>query len=155
MRFLAVLLAALCLAGGAFAYFTAAGSGSGTSTVGTTQQVTITAGVTPTTALFPGTTGDVTVHITNPNTIPVHIGALALDTSQGTSLSGYSGPLGCDPPPLTFTTQTNASAGWTVPAHVSVDGVLDLDLTGSISLATSAANQCQGGTFTVYLQATP
>ena len=152
---LAVFVAALCLAGGAFSYFKTTGSGSASANVGTTQAVTITAGVTPTTPLFPGTTGDVTVHITNPNTIDVHIGKLVLDMSSPHT-TGFSGPSLCDPPPLTFTTQTGPGGnGWTVPKHIASDGVLDLDLTGSISLATTAANACQGGTFTVYLQATP
>jgi hypothetical protein len=152
---IAVLVVALLLAGAAAAYFTASGSGSGSGTVGNPAKLTISAGVNPSQPLFPGTTGDVTVHITNPNTFAIHIGTIALDTSQGTAGSGYSGPSGCDPPPLTFTSQTNGGTGWTVPAHSGVDGVLDLDLTNSILLATTAANACQGGSFTVYLQTGP
>ena len=153
-KLVAALVVVLACAGGALAYFTSTGSGSGTGTVGSASPVTITAGVAPTQALFPGGSGDVTVHIVNPNGIPVHIGTLSLNTSEGTGSSGFdaSSPSGCNltglPPALTFTTQTT---GWTVPAS----GFLNLDLLGSISMSAAASNACQGATFTVYLQAGP
>ena len=157
VRFLVAGVVALVLAGGALAYWTSTGSGSGTSTVGNAQAVTIAAGVAPTTMLYPGTTGDVTVHITNPNLFSVHIGTLAINASQGTN--GFSAsPAGCNftgTPALSFTAQTNGGLGWTVPAHTTSDGVLDRDLTGSISMNTNADNACQGATFTVSLVATP
>ena len=157
VKLLAAFVVALCLAGGAFAYWTSTGSGSGSATVGNAQAVTITAGVTPTTALYPGTTGDVTVHITNPNLFSVHIGTLAIDPSQPTN--GFSAsPAGCNftgTPALSFTAQTSGGLGWTVPKHTTSDGVLDLDLTGSIQMNTNAVNACQGATFTVFLVATP
>lgn len=162
VRLLVAFVAALCLAGGALAYWTASGSGTAQATVTNPSPLTITAGSTPSTPLFPGTDGDVTAHIENPNPFPVHIGTLSRDTSQGTSLSGFSGPAGCDPPPLTFTAQTNGGVGWTVPKKVgSVNGVLDLDpahsstLVNAVHMSISAANACQGGTFTVYLQTGP
>ena len=157
----AAVVVALVCAGAALAYFTSTGSGSGTGNVGNALAVTITAGTTPTSAeqLFPGGSGSVTVHISNPNTFVAHIGSLALDTSQGQSSSGFdASPSGCDlaTPALTFTTQTNGGLGWNVPKKVvNTNGTLDLDLTGSIHMATTANNSCQGATFTVYLQAGP
>jgi hypothetical protein len=155
----AAVVVALVGAGGALAYFTTTGSGTASGSVGEAQAVTISAGASPSTVLFPGTDGDVTVHISNPNTIPVHIGSLVVDTSQGTN--GFSASPGCNfglpTPALTFTTQTGPGGnGWTVPKKVgATDGTLDLDLTGSIHMNTNAANACQGATFTVFLQVGP
>lgn len=154
-KFLVAFVAALCLAGGAFAYWTASGSGSGTSSVGNASALTITAGPATLTPLFPGGSANVAVKISNPNHFLVHISTLALDTSQGESNSGFdASPSGCDlaTPALTFTSQTNGTAGWDVPARVDPnDGVLNLDLTGAIHMSTTASNDCQGATFTVYL----
>ena len=161
VRFLAVLLAAVCLSGGAFAYWTASGSGSGTSSVGNASALTISAGPATLTPLFPGGSANVAVHIENPNLFPVHISTLALDTSQGEGFSGFdASPSGCNltgvPPALTFTSQTNGVTGWDVPKKVgATNGFLDLDLTGAIHMSTAASNACQGATFTVYLNPNP
>jgi hypothetical protein len=55
---------------------------------------------------------------------------------------------GCVVSTLSFTTQTNGGAGWTVPGN----GSLPLTLASALSMSTSAANACQGATFTVYLK---
>ena len=57
------------------------------------------------------------------------------------------GHSGCGLAPLSFTTQTNGGAGWTVPGS----GSLPVTLTDALSMGTGAANACQGATFTVYL----
>ena len=143
----------LLIAGGAFAYFTSSGSGSGSVSAGSAQNVTISAGAAPGSPLVPGGSGDVTVSISNPNTFRVFIPALALDTSQGTGGFGVDGShSGCDVSTLGFTTQDNSGAGWFVPKKVVANGVLNLDLSGSISMGVGAANACQGATFTVYLE---
>ena len=148
-RLVAALVVVLACAGGALAYFASTGSGSGSATVGSASPVTITAGVAPTQALFPGGSGDVTVHIVNPNGIPVHIGTLSLNTSEGTGSSGFdASPAGCNLGSLSFPT---LATGWTVPAS----SFLDLDLLGSINMSVAATNACQGATFTVHLQAGP
>jgi hypothetical protein len=161
VKLLVVGVVALAVAGGAFAFWTASGSGAGSATVGNALAVSIAAGVdhTPSVALFPGGSGDVTVRISNPNTFVVHVGALSVDTSQGTN--GFSAsPSGCNfdlpTPALAFAKQTNGGLGWDIPKKVgATNGFLDFDLPGSISMNTNAVNACQGATFTVYLQATP
>ena len=55
---------------------------------------------------------------------------------------------GCAVSTLGFTTQTNGGAGWTVAGH----GSLPVTLAGALSMSASAANACQGATFTVYLK---
>ena len=48
----------------------------------------------------------------------------------------------------------NGSSGWDVPAKVgAVNGTLLVTLSNALSMAASAADACQGATFTVYLVA--
>jgi hypothetical protein len=150
------LVVALATTVAAIAYFTAHGSGTATASVATVQNVTISGG-TASTALFPASTADVALTISNPNTFAVHIGSLQLDTTQGTG--GFdvdSGHAGCAVSVLGFTTQTNGGSGWTVPAKVgATNGTLSLDLANAVSMSGSAANACQGASFTVYVKAGP
>ena len=141
-RALAVSLAALALAGSAFAYWSATGSasGSGQSLSGPVP-VTVAAAAAPATLIPTGAaTGEVRATITNPNAFEVRIRQLELD--------GFSAnATGCA---LSFTTQDNGGSGWTVPAG----GSISVALPGSLTMGTTAANGCQGETFTVYLKAT-
>jgi hypothetical protein len=153
---LVVLVTTLCAGSSALAYFRTTGSGSGPATVGTTQTITLSSGV-PTAALYPGGQGDVALTVDNPNAISVRIGSLSLSTGQGTAGFGVDGGhAGCATSALSFTTQTNAGAGWTVPGKVgSTDGSLSIDLASAVAMSASAANACQGAAFTVYLSAGP
>ena len=56
---------------------------------------------------------------------------------------------GCVLATLSFTTQTNGGAGWTVAGGQA----LAVTLANALSMTTCAANACQGATFTVYLEA--
>jgi hypothetical protein len=152
----AVLVAALAAASTAFAYFTTTGSGSGSAPVATAQTITLSPG-TPTAALYPGGSGDVALSVDNPNPVSVRVGSLSLSTGQGTAgFAVDSGHSACSTAALSFTTQTNGGAGWSVPPKVGgVDGSLAIDLTGALAMSASAANACQGATFTVYLTAGP
>ena len=156
VRVVAFTLAALLAGGGsAVAYYSSTGSGTAAATVGQPDPISIAAGTAPTASeqLFPGGSGSVTATITNPNPFRVHINSLVLDTSHGTG--GFAGPSGCDLSVLHYTTQTNGTTGWDVPKHVTLDGELDLDLADAISMDTTAANACQGGSFTVFLKVGP
>jgi hypothetical protein len=156
-RIAVVTAAALVVAGGALAYWTSAGSGSAQATVANPDPLTITAGATPSTPLFPGGSGDVTAHVENPNPFRVHFSALSLDTTQGEGNSGFdASPSGCNLSSLAFTTQTNGGAGWFVPKKVgATNGTLDLDLANAVHMSSAASNACQGATFTVYLSPNP
>jgi hypothetical protein len=129
-----------------------AGSGSGSGSAATTTATTDVA-ISPGTATHPafptGTpTGDVAVILTNPNAAAVRVAALALDASQGSGGFAVDGAhSGCPVASLSYATQTNGGAGWTVPAS----GSLALDLTGALTLAAAAPDACQGASFTVYL----
>ncbi len=144
------------LGSGAGAYWGAAAAGSGSAETEDTLPVSLATG-TPVTALFPGGTADVVVTVTNPNAAAVHIGSLSLDTGQGTD--GYAvdpDHSDCAVSTLSFSTQSNGGAGWTVPGRVgAVDGTTSLTLTDAADLDTDAANACQGATFSVYLVVGP
>ena len=144
-----VAVVAACASAVVGAMWSGSGSGSGTLPVETVAAVTLTPG-SPTTALYPGTSGDVAVSIVNDNTYRAYIGSLVLDTTQGSNgFAVTGGQPGCDTAVLSYTTQSNSGAGWFVPAG----STLDLDLPNAIVLDTSAASECQGATFVVYLLA--
>lgn len=151
-----VLALTLAAASTAFAYWRSPGAGSGAATTGTSVAVTLSVG-SPTAALYPGGQGDVALTIDNPNSFRVHVGSLSLATGQGTG--GYavdSGHTGCATSVLSFTTQTNGSTGWNIPPKVgSTNGSLAVDLSSALAMSASAADACQGATFSVYLSAGP
>lgn len=154
-RRVAIALAlVLAIAGGAWAYWRASGSGSSSASLADGQAVTVSAG-TATSELYPNGSADVALTISNPNGFRVSIPSLTLDTSQGTNGFDVDGAhTGCDTSVLSFTQQSNSGSGWQVPPKVgTTDGSLDLDLAAAVSMSGSAANACQGATFTVYLKA--
>ena len=133
------------------AYWTRSGAGSGSGTTGTTQAVTLTPG-TASSQLFPGGQSAVAVTVTNPNPGPVKVGSISLDTTQGTGGFAVDGAHNtCGVAVLSFPTQTNGGAGWTIPAS----GSSVLSLASSLSMSMDAANACQLASFTVYLKVGP
>ena len=153
---LLVIMSLSALAGIAAAVWSAVGSGTGSGGTGTTVAVTLSPGA-PTAALYPGGQTNVVLTITNTNASPVRIGSLSSDSARGTGgFAADPGHPNCVASTLTFTTQTNGTTGWTVPAKAgSVDGTLAVTLTNALAMSLSAVNACQGATFTVYLVAQP
>jgi hypothetical protein len=151
---LAAIVVAVGGAGVAYGYWTSGGSGTATAGTGNTVPVTLTAG-SPTAGLFPGGTSSVVLTISNPNTAAVQVNSLALNTTQGTGgFAVDAAHSGCTLSALSFVTQSNGGSGWTIPAKVgTTNGTLAVTLGGALAMATSAANACQGATFTVYLVA--
>jgi hypothetical protein len=158
LKVAAIVAAAIILvvggSGVAYAYWSAGGSGAGNGGTGATVPITLTAG-TPTAGLVPGSSSAVVLVATNTNAASVHVSTLSVDTTQGTGgLSVDAGHSGCSVGSLSFATQTNGGAGWSVPGKVgAVNGTLTITLANALTMATSAANACQGATFTVYLLA--
>jgi hypothetical protein len=127
-------------AGTAFAYFTSSGHGSGTANTGTPLAVTVNEATgTVTTPLFPGSTGDLRVSLTNPNNYAVNVVGV---TGNGT----LTAPLatGCTTTGVTVNTQTGLSLS--VPANASA---FTVDIAGAVSMGASSDNGCQGATFQV------
>jgi hypothetical protein len=148
------LLAGLLLCAGAVAYWTAPGSGAAATALANRQPLTLSTG-TPTAQLYPGVSADVAVTLSNPNTAAVHVASLALEPTQGSGGLGVDAAhAGCELSALNFTTQTNGSSGWTVPAKVgSTEGSLALDLPNAVTMSASAASACQGASFSIFLRA--
>ena len=153
---ISLVVLAVSVGGIAYAYWSGPGNGDGSATTGTTVAMTLSPGTAAAT-LFPGGQADVVLTVSNPNTSPAYLGSLALDTAQGTAgFAVDAGHLGCALSTLSFTTQTNGGAGWTVPAKaVAVDGTLPVTLTNALAMSMDAATACQGASFTVYLAAGP
>ena len=151
VRIAAVAAAALLVAGAvAYAAWSVGGSGSGTASATSAVDLTLSAG-TPSSALYPGASGDVDSTVANSNPFPVHVSAVALDTTKGTNgFAVDAGHSGCNLSSLSFTTATNSGAGWDIPASSSSD----VDASGAIAMSGAANDFCQGATFTVYLTAT-
>jgi hypothetical protein len=150
------LVVLMVFSGAAYAYWGSSGNGGGSGTTGTSEAVILSPG-SPTAQLRPGGRANVVLDISNPNTSPVEIASLVLDTSQG--VGGYgvdAGHSDCTPGSLDFTSQTNGGAGWTVPGRAgAVNGTRAVSLTDAIFMQLNAANACQGAHFTVYLKAGP
>jgi hypothetical protein len=151
---IAILVVTVGGAGVAYAYWSAGGAGTGFGATGTTVPLTLSAGA-PTASLLPGGQTSVVLTMTNTNAATVKVSSLALDTTQGTGgFSVDSSHAGCTLSTLSFTTQTNSGAGWSVPGKVgSTNGTLTATLTNALAMSVSAVNACQGATFTVYLLA--
>jgi hypothetical protein len=152
MAAVAATVTVLVGAGAATAYWTGIGSGSGSAATPTILAVTLTAG-SPSAELYPGGTADVAITVSNPNAIALRLGSLSLDTGQGTGGFGVDGAhTGCDLSTLSFTTQSNAGAGWTIPPKVgATNGTLALDLPSAMGMGATAANACQGASFVAHL----
>jgi hypothetical protein len=141
--------------GGAYAYFSSHGSGTGHATTGSAQVITVSAVTSPAadTTLFPGGTGSA-VHFTvnNPNAY-----AVAFTGWSGATLASVT-PLGGN----TCTTsdfQIAAAAGTfspalMIPANTSTSPGVSGTANGVVELKSTAQNGCQGATVTVTLPLT-
>ena len=128
----------------AAAYFTSSGSGSGSASSGTiTVEVSAATG-TPSTPLYPGSTGDVTLKLDNPNDVAVTV---KMVEGNGT-ITADAGHSSCSPTGVTF---TDATVNTALPANSTDD---EIDLPGAASMSTASANGCQGASFTVPVKVT-
>lgn len=146
-----VVGAALAVTGTAAAHWTGNGGGAGAASTGTTQPVTLSP-ATPVAQLYPGGRSSVRVTVSNPNTVPVRVESFGLDTTQGAGgFAVDAGHAGCGLSSLSFTNDSNGGSGWTIPGGSGVT----LTLADPLAMHPTAANACQGATFTVHLRAGP
>jgi hypothetical protein len=139
-----VAIAAIAVAGIAVAYFTASGTGSGSATVGTASDVTIT-GVTLPTTLYPGGSTTVRFVVNNTSTdTAVTVDKVVADTRYGST--GVDGlPRDCDASAFTF---DDVSVNASIAANDSVGG------SGTLRFADNGRNQdaCQGASPVLHLK---
>ena len=136
-------IAALALAGIAFAYFTSSGTGSGTATVGSAAGVSIDS-VSFDSTLYPGGSTTVRFTITNSSSsTAVQVGKVVADTTYGTT--GVDGlPRGCSAADFTF-------ADVTIGRSIAASGTLDA--TGTLRFADNGnQDACQGAAPVLHLK---
>ena len=132
----------LAAGGGAYAYFTSSGSGSGHGSTGTMSTVTLSATAgSPSTPLYPGGSGDVSLEVNNPNSYPV---TLVSVSGNGTIMPDSGHLAGCTTTGVTFSSQSGLSTN--IPASTTNYPV---HLSGAVSMSTSSSNGCQGATFSI------
>lgn len=153
---LVTLAVAVAIGGVASAFWSEFARGTGAGTTGTTVSVILSPGA-PTAALYPGGRTDVLLTVANPNPSEVFIGSLGLDAGQGDGGFGIdAGHSGCAVSGLSYTSQNNGGAGWTIPARVGAEnGTQSITLRNALTMSPGAANACQGANITVYLEAGP
>jgi hypothetical protein len=139
----AIAIGALALAGGAFAYFTASGSGTGQATVGSSTPWTVTFGTT-TGTMYPGA-GTATLPYTVTNASTGHQKLATTTASVNADTNGYVTSHG--------TSVTGCQAAWFTAANTAptaADLASGAQATGSVAVTmTDAAvsqNACQGVT---------
>jgi hypothetical protein len=141
--FVAVVLVVgvVALGGAAWAYFSTSSSGSGHGASGSMSTVTLNAVAgSPSTPLYPGATGDVSLEVNNPNDYAV---TLVSVTGDGTIIPD-AGHSACATTGVSFANQTGLST--TIPAGTTNDNV---DLAGTVSMNSSSSSGCQGASFSI------
>jgi hypothetical protein len=143
----------LVLAGGvAYAFWTTTGTGTGAASSGTAQALTLAGGSVTGTQLYPGSSGDVVVTITNPNPFPVSVDSLTLPTTAATSFNDAaltSSDSACDAGTgVTWNYTTKTLSGVIVGKKVgSTNGSLTLTLTNGAAMSNASNTNCQGHFF--------
>jgi hypothetical protein len=133
----------LVAAGGAYAYWTAAGTGSASTTASPGGTITINGTVA--TGIAPGLSKTVTFQATNATTSAIKVGVVHL---EGVTVdSGHSTCVTTDFTMPNVTENESVASGATA---------VDLTTTGSLSMANTASNQdaCKGATLTLALSST-
>lgn len=136
------------IGGVAYAFWSTTASGTGAAVGGTPTPLTVTAGTSPTNALVPGGTGDVSFIITNNNKVSVTVTGLTM-TNNGiggfTDNTFATAKTGCTSTGVSWTT---TSKTLTTPVVVAGNGgTYTLTLTGGVSMSTASDDGCQGAVF--------
>jgi hypothetical protein len=131
-----------------FAAWLTPGSGSASAKAGSSQALsTLDASASTGATLYPGSDGDVTVKISNPNPFPVRVTSVALD-GDNSDINADGSHASCSPTGVSFTDQTGLTID--VPAKTGgTNGSATGTLTGAAHMSNVSANGCQGATFTI------
>lgn len=138
------------IAAPAVAFFSSSGTGTGTGATATLLPLAIQSATTgsPSSALFPGGTGDLVLTVANPNPGPVTIVGIAqggpVNVTGGTgcsSDSGWPAPVGNSGVSVPVVTGLNISVAGEATQVVHVPG--------AASMSTTSAAGCQGASFQI------
>jgi hypothetical protein len=129
--------------GGAYAYFTTSGTGTGTASVGSSSAVTLHATVTG--SLYPGTSSPVSFTVDNPSTGKQRVGTISLlSVTTDASHSECSTVISGGNPDFTMAAVTaNQNFGTGNGQAVTTGGTLAMNETGV------SQDKCQGATLTL------
>jgi hypothetical protein len=141
------VIAALVVSGIVFAAWSTSGSGNGYAKAGTASALTISDASASTSAdLYPGATGAVKLKVTNPNSFPVRITAVAKQTSG--SISSDKGATCNASTGLTFTDQSGLTL------DLAAGATSTFTLSGAVAMSNASDNTCQGAIFTIPVDVT-
>ena len=131
-----------------FAAWTSSGTGQGYAKAGSAQALsTMDATASTSATLYPGSTGDVRIKISNPNSYPVRVTSVSLNGTNA-DITADAGHSGCTTTGVSFTNQTGLTID--VPAKSGgVNGVAEATLSGAASMSNASLDACQGATFTI------
>jgi len=135
-----VTLIVLSAVGLAYAAWTSSGTGSGYAKAGNAEALsTVDVSASTTATLYPGSNGDVTIEIDNPNPYPVRVTSV---TGDG-SITADGGHPGCVTTGVSFADQT----GLTI--DIAAGDSTQTTLNGAASMSNASDNGCQGAVFTI------
>ncbi|MGY1988313.1 hypothetical protein ACI792_19005 [Blastococcus sp. SYSU DS0669] len=136
---LAILFLALLGGSAAVASWLVDGTGPGSAKAATVAELGVSAG-TPTASLYPGATGDLAARVSNPNPFPVMLTGATFGAVTVTPVDGRT----CTAADVAVSGPVSLS-GITLPANSGTD----VTVPGALTMLTTAADGCQGATFTV------
>ena len=123
-----------------YAAWTTNGSGSGYAKAGSSQALTtIDVSASTSATLYPGSTGDVKLQISNPNPYAVRVTAV----SGNGAITPDAGHSGCTTTGVTFTNQTGLAI------DIAANSSTTTTLSGAAAMSNASLNACQGATFTI------
>jgi hypothetical protein len=148
-----VTMLALTAAGLVYAAWTTSGSGSGYVKAGSALTLsTVDVSASTTATLYPGTSGDVLLKVSNPNPYAVLVTGASLNGSNS-EITADSGHSSCTTTGVSFTNQTGLTIE--VPAKSGgTNGTAQATLSGAASMSNASVDGCQGATFTIPLTLT-
>lgn len=139
---LLVLAVAVLTASVGIAAWSTNGSGPAYAKAQTASSLTLSDGSASTTAdLYPGATGSVKLKVTNPNSFPVRVTAVAkqaasaISSDKGAACNASTG--------VTFTDQSGLSL------DVGAGATQTFTLPAAVSMSNASDNSCQGAVFTI------
>jgi hypothetical protein len=145
---LAIVALALVAVGLVYAAWTTSGSGSAYGKAGSAQALTtLDASADTSATLYPGSTGDVTLKISNPNPYAVQVTGVSLNGTNA-SITPDAQHEGCTTTGVSFTDQSGLTVA--VPAKSGgTNGTATATLSGAVSMSNASLNACQGAVFTI------
>jgi hypothetical protein len=145
---LAAAVLTLSAVGLVYAAWITNGGGSVYAKAGSSQALTtVDASASTSATLYPGSTGDVVLRLSNPNPYPVRVTGVSLNGANA-DIAPDSGHASCTTTGVSFAGATGLAID--VPARAgATNGTAQQTLTGAVSMSNASVDGCQGATFTI------